>query len=765
MTSEPGDEAPSSTAPDEVTPTSGTVPVQYPWGIQQERYEIVDGLVIVQGDIIVGRAEELGQRAAIRVGGGRWPNNQVRFAFDPSVSNADRVTARAAAAAIEAETPLDFIEIANPCSYQADNCATSYILIRTWDESGGRSHTPGGAGQVGFLGGQQIISAAEGFSARGFQHEFLHAIGHYHEHTRYDRDQYVAYRPECTLDDKEGNFTKKSDPNVDFGSYDFTSIMHYRSGSWSIPNRAVAPCNGHWPLERIDGNCPWPLCTDEDNNGHREFINTSDGMSFKDVDAVWAAYAQALESHEAYDNFGSAIAVGDFDGDQRKDLAIGIPFEAIGTSTNAGAVILMKGTEEGFQPWRLVTHATMLTTPGPSARLGTSLAAGDFDHDGIDDLAIGSPLETVGSLAYAGKVYLMRGSDTGLRYWRTITQATVGDTVEYNDKFGTALVTGDFNGDYIDDLAIGSTGEDHNDNVRAGHVYILRGTGTGTGLAAWDSISQATLASAPNSAPGGIQILLPLGSQQAGDNFGSAMASGRIDSDTIDDLVVAADCDAHVASCAGGVYLYRGGANGMRGWMRLFQSTAGDANDRYGWSLAVGDIDMDGDDDILVGAPYDDVSGLSNVGRVYWHKPQGDLITTVSSWNEPVAIGAGDEFGSSIAIGDTGVFDTIAIGARNKKWNNGAAAGIVFLFKGSDGGNPSFLQTLRAVPGSDEEASDTFGHAVALYTEDAHTTLVVGNPGEDSGAGAVQVFHATPIGSTFGHEQLLRQDTKGTHVP
>jgi hypothetical protein len=507
------------------------------------------------------------------------------------------------------------------------------------------------------------------------------------------------------------------------------------------------------------------VCSDTDSDGLREYITPPGTLSDNDVDAVWAMYAPGLAAHEAYDQFGHVLAIGNFDGDSRMDLAIGVPGEDTSSNTisNAGAVVVMKGTADGFQPWRLITQSSLGALEEANDRFGSALAVGDFDDDGIDDLAIGAPGESVGATASAGAVYLMRGTGTGPAYWRTVTQASIGAAVESGDQFGASLAVGDFNHDSIDDLAVGSVGETHGAGPAAGAVYILRGTGNNTALTAWDTLGQEDLAIAPNVAPGG--ILPPptrLGTHQAGDRFGSALAVGRIDEDGIDDLVVAADCDDEIASCAGGAYLFRGSAAGMRGWMRLAQSTGGDAGDRYGWSVATGDVDMDGDDDVLVGAPFDDVNGTSNVGRVYWSRPQGHVIAGITTWTQAGSdFGANDEFGSSIAFGSTGAFDVIAIGARNEAWGAGEPAGAVFIFSSSDSGTPSFVEIVRA---GDETASDTFGHSAAVYTEGGRDILVIGNPGKDTGAGAVQTFINPPGISPFQPGQLLQQDVEGTRV-
>jgi hypothetical protein len=99
----------------------------------------------------------------------------------------------------------------------------------------------------------------------------------------------------------------------------------------------------------------------------------------------------------------------------------------------------------------------------PFDHFGEAFAAADFDHDGYEDAVIGVPGENLppasgGSTPRldAGVVHVIRGGPGGL----TATGNTVWtlDAVfgaAANDHFGGALATGDFNGDGVDDLAIG----------------------------------------------------------------------------------------------------------------------------------------------------------------------------------------------------------------------------------------------------------------------------------------------------------------------
>jgi hypothetical protein len=152
---------------------------------------------------------------------------------------------------------------------------------------------------------------------------------------------------------------------------------------------------------------------------------------------------------EAGDEFGSALAAGFFDSGP-SDLAIGAPFEDLGTATNAGAVNVVYGSNTG-----LVGRNQTLTqdSPGvvgtaePGDLFGAALARGiffnNFNGDDFTDLAIGAPSEDVGAATDAGAVNVQYGSATGLPGpgGQLFTQDSpgVGGTAESDDGFGAAL--------------------------------------------------------------------------------------------------------------------------------------------------------------------------------------------------------------------------------------------------------------------------------------------------------------------------------------
>ena len=103
-------------------------------------------------------------------------------------------------------------------------------------------------------------------------------------------------------------------------------------------------------------------------------------------------------------------AKGDFNGDGFGDLAIGAPGENLG----AGAVHVLYGSATG-----LTTTGSQFLSQGAGGiadaaeagdEFGRSLAVGNFNSDGFNDLAIGAPGENRG----AGTVHVLYGSASGL---------------------------------------------------------------------------------------------------------------------------------------------------------------------------------------------------------------------------------------------------------------------------------------------------------------------------------------------------------------
>ncbi len=317
---------------------------------------------------------------------------------------------------------------------------------------------------------------------------------------------------------------------------------------------------------------------------------------------------------EEGDYFGWALASGDFDGDGYDDLAIGVMGEVVVSSWlsfdyGQGAVQVLYGGAEGLapRPGNFIGQRD-LSAAGDSENsdnFGWSVAAGDFDGDGFDDLAVGVPGETWQGITNCGVVDVVFGSATGLDRQRTQVlwqglHASLG-APEARDAFGLHLAAGDLNGDGRDDLAVGVPEEDVGNVVDAGAVVVLFGTAGGL-------------------APQGLYIDQDVAGvaevAETSDWFGHALAIADLDRDGDGELLVGVPFE----NGTGAVQKFLGSRSGpvLNSSVLLFQPGLGarEVGDRFGWSLASGDFDGNGHQDLAVGAYLETINGLTAAGEV-----------------------------------------------------------------------------------------------------------------------------------------------------
>ena len=111
------------------------------------------------------------------------------------------------------------------------------------------------------------------------------------------------------------------------------------------------------------------------------------------------------------------------------------------------------------------------------------MAAGDFDGDQVDDLAIGANKEDHSGKTAPGRVTVIYGSNGGglnVNDSATFTQETFGvsNSAENNDRFGETLAVGNFDGDNYDDLVVGVPYEDWGGD-NSGLIHVLFGSNGG----------------------------------------------------------------------------------------------------------------------------------------------------------------------------------------------------------------------------------------------------------------------------------------------
>ncbi|MGW5634489.1 VCBS repeat-containing protein [Streptomyces sp. NPDC003832] len=441
----------------------------------------------------------------------------------------------------------------------------------------------------------------------------------------------------------------------------------------------------------------------------------------------------------------TVVAQADFNGDGIGDVAFSAHAAYVNGKKHAGQIVVLYGSASGVSSAKRSTISQNTAgVPGTAETgdmFGADTAFADFNNDGYDDIAVGSPGEDMGSDTDGGSLAILWGSASGI----TGKGSTVADpTPSSHDYWGNHLAAGDFDGDGKVDLAAGT-------NIAT--VQVLKGGFPGTGTAA-----------------GRYTVKPPIMGSEAGGPLN--ITAGDVNGDGRTDLVV----DGFETQTDYGWntnYYIPGSAAGL--------TTSGIRTLKPGIITAIGDINQDGFGDIVSGAQWNTttedgtpVPNSAKGGKVWVtygtvDGPGTATGITQDTGNVPGTSEGNDWFGYELDLGDIngdGFLD-LAIGVAGENIGSAVDTGAVTVLYGTASGlntasgAQSFAQSTAGVPGSDED-DDRFGIDLKLddVTGDGRADLVVGSA-ENAGNGAVTYLPSSGTKITTSGSRTIAPSTAG----
>jgi len=315
----------------------------------------------------------------------------------------------------------------------------------------------------------------------------------------------------------------------------------------------------------------------------------------------------AIAGTNAFDYAGLySTGIGDINGDNIDDLLVSAPGPLGGTP---GKSYVIYGRSTGFSPslnLAAINGNTGFVINGIDGNSSGTASSGDINGDGIPDLVIGADGGTTSGGVNAGKTYVIFGQKGGFSGSVNVPElnGTTGFVIaglSPEERFGIALsATGDINGDGNKDLVIGAPGATVGDQINAGKTYIVFGSKQGFPVI----VNPADL--------NGKNGFTVSGFDPEGASGGAVSYAGDINKDGFDDLAIGASgANFEGKNNAGKTYVIFGkkefpanlslaGINGKNGLIL----NATEENGLSGTAVSGGgDINGDGIDDIIVGAP------------------------------------------------------------------------------------------------------------------------------------------------------------------
>ncbi|MFK5956650.1 MAG: integrin alpha [Planctomycetota bacterium] len=397
---------------------------------------------------------------------------------------------------------------------------------------------------------------------------------------------------------------------------------------------------------------------------------------------------------------GGAISkVGDINGDGVNDIIVGAPLSSPGGLFQAGAVVVYSGAD-GTVLYHFIGAEAFDHFGGSVSGLG------DINQDGFDEILVGASDANPSGLLRAGSCYIYSGQDGSLlRQWTGEGES---------DAFGSAVShAGDLNADGYPDILVGAPSANPNGVVDAGSAYCYSGQ-NGVLLFQWNgAVSQDFLGS-------------------------SVSFAGNLNGDLIPDVLIGAyGATSPNVSSPGGAFAFSG-ASGVEIYRWYGEAYA----DQMGWSVSGGyDLNNDGFDDCIVGAPGANIGFIYNFGSVFVYSGQdGSLLYRWDGDNE------GDFLGASVSgvkdVNGDGM-DDIIMGAQSVGNIHRFHIGYAHLRSGRNG---ALIQKWKGLT-----STDAFGLVVADAGDldtDGFSDIAIASPASvwsgQFGPGSVRLYTINP---------------------
>ncbi len=458
-----------------------------------------------------------------------------------------------------------------------------------------------------------------------------------------------------------------------------------------------------------------------------------------------------------FDAAGTVIDSGDFNGDGIRDLVICAPF----ADFNRGHTYIVYGKKVDLNKFFAFssldgTNGFTITGRSTGDESCASVATGDINGDGNDDIIVGAPFADGGGTS-RGEAYVLFGSPSAPSTFFAWDDVDGNNGIQINGttdngRMGVSVATGDVNNDGFDDILIGAEFSSGGGSLRGeAHVILGKSSSFTTPIAIGGSTSSE---------------ILTINGESDGDFIGRSVTICDINNDDSDDIIIGSAIAPSEGTLRGAIHAAFGKETGFSSPINVsgldgnngFSLVGGNDFDQAGGSIGCGDINDDGFDDIIIGAEGASGGGiLRGETYVFYGKSSGiPASTTLSNLNGgdgfPIAgINDFDQIGHRVTSGDVNGdgIDDIFISAPQAN-GGGTARGETYVVFGKNSGLGTSFNLyeidgnngLALLGPTDNERVGAAVHSTDI-NHDGFDDILIGSPSADGGGtgrGEILIF-------------------------